>query len=83
MANLGDFDRKMEEIANVIADRILGNEPVDKELTDTFKALSGYQASSRKLDKVLSADEDHRGGFSGIRARIAAAGKDGAKDEAA
>lgn len=72
MADPKEFDGKLEKIANLIADRILATEPVDKELTDTFKALSGYQASSRKLDKVLFPDDDTKEGFGGIKRRLEA-----------
>lgn len=69
MADKKAFDDKMEELANALADKALGNLPPDKDMVDCFKALGGYYASSRKLKG--SGEEPSEGGFGGIRKRIA------------
>jgi hypothetical protein len=70
------LDQKMEAVANLFADRLLNGTPVEKEENDAFKTLTTYWTSATKLDKVAGEEDDaNSSGFTGIRARIAAAGK--------
>lgn len=70
-----NLDQKMEDIAHYVADRILGNEEVGKELNDAFKTLTTYWSTATKLDKVEGNEDTTKGGsFGAMKVRIAAAG---------
>lgn len=70
------LDEKMDKIAHVFADCLLNNQPVDKESNDAWKVLTQYWTAATKLDKVSETENGaNSGGFGGIKARIAAAGK--------
>lgn len=71
------LDQKMELIAHFVADKILGNEIVDKDTLDAVKVLTGYWTAASKLDKVAEGEDDTKSGagFKGIKDRIANAGR--------
>lgn len=82
MADEKNFDAKIEDLANALADKALGNLPPDKELVDCFKALAGYYSSSRKVRQPEAPESTS--GFGDIKRRIAAAGtgEEGEEDAA-
>lgn len=70
------LNEKMDEIAHLVADKLLGGEEVTKELNDAFKTLAVYWTSATKLDKVSDSGPDAKGSdFSSIKQRIADAGQ--------
>lgn len=64
------LDKKMNDIAHYVADRILAGETVDSELNASFKTLAGYWAQATKLDKTDDEDERKNGFGGAIQSRI-------------
>jgi len=60
----------MEELANALADKSLGNLPPDKDLVDAFKSLTTYYLGTEKLDK--GDERDATSGMAGVRERLKA-----------
>ena len=69
------LDELMERLAVDMAQKLIGNSSVDKDITDTFKALTTYYAQTRKLSKVPSIEDDQGGGFGAAKRRVEQADK--------
>lgn len=72
MARDEGLDKKMNDIAHMVADTLLGNGMVDKETNDAFKILTAYWTAATKLDKIPGDDPDAKSGFGGIKDRLKA-----------